>query len=265
MLEYLNHLDYVKTIRTADGKPVDIFKLSLIEDDEVLDEWANHFRGLYCSNDDLERLIDGTGMSREEFLENIKFPDKSNAPGPSTRSGDFSEILIADYIEYVLEYFVPRTRYDRKINRNSSPMGSDLLAFKFDGNNSNKDEMLVVEVKAQASSGRTPKNRLLDAVKDAMKDTKRIAESLNAAKQRYIDRGDLESASKVGRFQNKTDRPYLLKHGAASVHSETTFSEENIESISISENGFSEILLLVVISKDLMQKIHKLYERASLC
>lgn len=263
-LQYLNYITHVKTSQTNDGKPVDIFKLHLIEDESILYEWAKHFKNIYCSDEEIEMLIDGTGMSTEEYLLNIKFPDKSAPPGPSTRSGDFSEILVADYIEYVLEYYVPRTRYDRKINRNSSPMGSDLIALKFDDNNSKNDEMLVVEVKAQANNG-TPKNRLLDAIKDARKDTKRIAESLNAARQRLFDKGDFDAAEKVGRFQNKTDRPYKFKHGAASVHSEPTFSEEIIKTISISENGFSEIFLLIIFSKDLMQKIHNIYERASRC
>jgi hypothetical protein len=52
----------------------------------------------------LDRLRQGTGLSRGEYLDQNKFPDAQGAPGPSIRSGDFAEILIADYIEFTLAY-----------------------------------------------------------------------------------------------------------------------------------------------------------------
>src|SRR3546814_8878008 len=44
---------------------------------------------------------------------------RSAAPGPSTRAGDFGEILVADFIEYVLGYWCPRQgRFEDRENRN---------------------------------------------------------------------------------------------------------------------------------------------------
>jgi hypothetical protein len=55
-------------------------------------------------------MVAGTEFSNAEYLEYLRttvFPDGANAPGPSVRSGDFGEILIADYVEFVLGYWCP--------------------------------------------------------------------------------------------------------------------------------------------------------------
>lgn len=134
-------------------------------------------------------------MSKKDYLLTLKFPAQTGTPGPSVRSGDFSEILISDYLEYILNYWVPRTRYSNKINRNSSPMGSDIIGFKlFDSNETNKDILTVIEAKASYTN--TTENRLQKAIDDSRKDNVRIAESLNAMKQRYIEINNIENAKR---------------------------------------------------------------------
>ncbi len=81
----------------------------------------------------------------------MKFPNPNFGLGSATMSGDFSEILIADYIEYILNYIVPRVRYRQKFNRNTSTQGSDLIGYKVESieTNSINDEMLIVEEKLE--------------------------------------------------------------------------------------------------------------------
>jgi hypothetical protein len=118
-------------------------------------------------------------------LNKIKFPDPQEPPGPSIRSGDFGEILIADFLEYILGFWVPRTRYSDKDIRNESSKGSDVIGFKFlvDGSESPEDILFIFEAKAQFS-GNSPNPRLQEAIDDSRKDQRRKAESLNAIKQR---------------------------------------------------------------------------------
>jgi hypothetical protein len=61
-----------------------------------------HFRQHYCEDALLDKQRQGPGLSRAQFLEQMKFPHATDAPGPSIRSGDFAEILIADYVEFKL-------------------------------------------------------------------------------------------------------------------------------------------------------------------
>lgn len=262
--KYINLLKNRGKIKTSNDKEVELYELELSSDDEILNEWANIFRQNYCLDSEIDLLRSGYGLSREEYLETIKFPDKDDRLGRATRSGDFGELLIADYAEFILNYYVPRTRYDRKINRNSSAQGSDMLAFKLGENVSSNDEILIFEVKSQASET-NPMNKLKDAIVHSNKDVKRIAESLNAVNQRLIDRGLIEEAKRIQRFQNATDRPYRKRYAAAAIHSKTSFSEEVIKTCTTQEHTNPDLMLLVVYSDKLMKTIHDLYRRAAKC
>ena len=252
------------SITTNEGKKINIVKLEECKDEDILNEWATYFRHHYCSDEELDYFRTGYGYSRKEYLEKIKFPDPSEKLGNATRSGDFCEILVADYAQFILDYYVPRTRYDRKINPNSSAQGSDLMAFKVGKTISRNDELLIFEIKAQASE-KAPENRLQEAVNHSKKDVKRIAFSLNATNQRLCERGQFEEANIVQRFQNATDRPYKNKYAAAAVHSDTSFSKEILGDVTTATHSEPNLLLLVFHSKELMSFIHELYRRASIC
>jgi len=108
------HLEWLintgERIPTAEGKAVEVWEFRHQKDEEVLSQWAKHFRNHYCLEDQIDDLRSGTGYSRADYLREIKLPDEKAAPGPSIRAGDFGEILVADYVEYILDFWVPRTR-----------------------------------------------------------------------------------------------------------------------------------------------------------
>lgn len=257
---YIEH----EEILTSDGQHVKVLELQVPADDSVLNEWASHLRHHYCNDEELDLLRSGYGFTKEEYLLNIKFPSKNEDFGPATRAGDFTEILIADYIDFIEGYYVPRTRYDRKITRNSSSQGSDLIAFKMGDVVTNHDELVIYEVKAQTTD-HPPKNRLQNAIDDSMKDIKRLAESLNAINQRLLDKREYDNARIIQRFQNSTDRPYVKSFGAAAVHSSYSYCADKIMECSIKDHGSPNVKLIVVYSEKLMERIHDIYWRASQC
>lgn len=265
-LRYLNWLQADEELKIREGNNVQIYELQYNDDDdEILNEWAKHFRENYCSDEEIEDMIDGTGLSRPQYLLKNKFPDEKRTPGPSIRSGDFSELLIADYIEFRMGYYVPRTRYDRKTIKDESTKGSDLLAFKVVHKDfSDEDILLVDEVKGSLSSN-GKKERLQDAVNDSMKDLQRLGESLNAAKQRLRDKGEREKMKIVRRFQAMADRPFVLRYGASAVINNSLYDKEVISETSISEHLDKDIILIVVRGNELMKLANELYRRASLC
>lgn len=279
----LKHLKYLlreKNVITVEGKEVIIYKLIIDNDDDILWSWAKHLREHYCSESEIDLLRVGYNLSRKEYLNQIKLPDARGLLGPSVRSGDFTEILVADYVQYVLNYYVPRTRYDRKVNRNSSTMGSDLIGYKCGERVNSNDELIIFEVKAAASETPPPsrkdvqkaKNeskpspiRLQRAIDDSNKDILRLAESLNAIVQRLIDKQDYEGVKKVQRFQNSTDTPYGKVYAAAAVHSDTSYSEELLKTISTIHHIDPNLMLIVIHCDKLMQFIHSMYWRALEC
>ncbi len=185
--------------------------------------------------------------------------------GPSIRSGDFGEILVPDYVEYVLKYWVPRSRYDRKDVRNESTKGSDILGFKFvnPGATSPRDVLLIVEGKTQLA-GKKAKDILQQAIRDSAKDEIRKGDSLNALKQRLIDRGKLKDAEKVSRFQSPEDNPYVSRFGAAAVFSSELLDTTVLQASDTTAHPHKDQLSLVVITgPKLMELVNTLYEVAA--
>lgn len=264
MLRYLNGLSQKDSIITNEGKKVEIYELCINDNEEVLNEWANHFRKQYCDDNILDILVEGTGMSKQEWLLKNKFPSDKIVPGPSTRAGDFGELLIADYIEYIYSYYVPRTKYSNKINPNTSPQGSDVIGLKTGEKESANDELYVIEVKTRASNCIESESRLQKAIDDSSKDIERLAFSLSSIKQRLIELNRNEESKIVQRFQNGVDRPFKTKFGATAIYTTKMLDTEKIKQIKISIEKDSMTLFVIYID-DLMNFIHELYRRASLC
>ena len=261
--KWLNEIE--NNLITSDGKKVVLLEFQPdLNDLDLMKKWAKHFRNHYCSDTEIDLLREGTGFSRKEYLTNIKFPSQDGGFGPGIRSGDFGEILISDYLEFVMMHWVPRTRYRNKTIRDESSKGSDLIGIKlFDNNETVNDILTMFEVKAQFSGTKT-KPRLQEAINDSKKDELRKAESLNAIKQRLLDEGKLDDVKKIARFQNPVDSPYIEQYGAAALFSSNIFCNEVItESTTTDHPKILNLFLIVVRGDDLMSIVHKLYELAA--
>ncbi len=245
--------------QTTDGEEVKVVNFNHEIDEVILNEWANHFRKHYCSDHDLTEDSTAMGVSRADYLRDIKFPGDGR-PGSSIRAGDFAEILVADYIQFLMGFSVPRTRYDRKVNRNSSTQSVDIFGFKFnEEGNVAQDELITCEVKAHFTNSRST---LQNAIDDSKKDFEmRLPFALNASRQRLRDRNELDTAEQVGRFMNKLENPYREISGAALVCSNAVW-EEGFVTGSTSEHSNDNVVLLTFLGDDFMELVHRLYEIA---
>ena len=258
-------VDTGERLKTDGGREVGVWEFRHEEDEAVLTAWAKHFRNHYCLDTEIDFLRKGSKYSRAEYLNEIKFPSLKDAPGPSIRAGDFGEVLVADFLEYLFGYWVPRTRYGNKTIRNESTKGCDIIGFKIkkDGEASSEDKLVIFEAKVQFS-GEKPKARLQDAVDGSAKDTTRKAESLNAIKQRLYELNMLGSAEKIERFQNEVDQPYKEIYGAVALFKNPLFDRHLASSTDSSSHPYSGDLVLVVIKGDeMMDLVHDLYRRAA--
>ncbi|WP_272666914.1 Hachiman antiphage defense system protein HamA [Providencia sp. PROV069] len=244
------------------GREAKVFRFNHdVNDQRKMTAWAKHFRNHYCNDTQID-LLKAPGQTRADYLLSMKFPSATIAPGPSIRAGDFAEILVADYLTYLHNYFVPRTRYDRKGVPNESTKGSDVLAFKQVERDPNNDELLVYEVKAKLSAG--PKSMLQEAIDHSAKDHLRLAESLNGIKQRMIDRNDFTGIGTINRFQDSVNRPYKLKFGAAAICSDSAYDAAVLSGASTTKHPYAqELELLAIQGNELMTLAHTLFERAA--
>lgn len=263
----VSHLTWLKQINTytsACGRPIPAYKLEHDAlNSKIMSAWAKHFRNHYCQDEELQFLKNPL-KTNSEYLLTEKFPHQSVAPGPSTRAGDFAEILIADYLQYIKNYHVPRTRYDRKGIANESTKGSDVIAFKKAPDIiSDNDELLIFEVKAKASEN-SKLNVLQDAIDHSIKDEMRLAESLNAMRQKMFDRKDYDGLQVVDRFQREPDHPCKRRYGAAAVFTDSSMHETVVATSTTGNHPNSDKLELLIISgSQLMTLIHELYRIAA--
>jgi hypothetical protein len=271
------HLDWLidtgKKLKTVCGTVVDVLELKHTNNADILSDWAKHFRNQYCA-DEIIRVLRGTKSSKD-YLNEIKFPSKTGAPGPSIRAGDFAEILLADYLEWRLNFWVPRLRWSGKSARDESAKGCDVIGFHFaqEHGTSPKDMLAIIESKANLST--TQKNRLQDAVTDSAKDDRRKGESLNALKQRFVEQGKSIEAGAVERFQSPSDIPYQELRAAAAVFSTSSYDETVIRTTDatsikvkktkkmIKHPHHGNLRMMVVKGDDLMTLVHELYQRAA--
>jgi hypothetical protein len=257
--------DTGERIAIASGHEVEVWSLEPDGDPAILSAWATHFRQQYIDDAKLLAMVAGTGKTNSEYVRGIIFPDGKTAPGPSTRSGDFAEILVADFLEFQRGYWCPRDRYKGRFNRNDSTKGADIIGFKFvtDGATNPNDELFVVEAKSGLTAGAAA-NRLQDAITDSIKDAMRESMTLNALKQRMVDRDDMDSAIRVQRFQNESDRPFIRLNGAAAVLDNDVFDATDLLAVDGAAHGNRTGLRLIVIRGAAMMKlVHALYEQAA--
>ncbi len=262
---YLRHLKPVDDLTLATGERCEVWELEVPQDHACLSEWATRFRQCYCPDSQLDLLREGTDKTRAQYLLELVFPDQTKAPGPGVRSGDFAELLIADFVEFLLGYWVPRDKYAEKGSRNESVKGVDIVGFKWrhEDQHHPDDEMLTFEVKAQLRGGKYDE-RLQVAVDDSAKDYLRAAETLAAMKRRFLNKEDRGAMKVVQRFQNAADRPYLLLSGAAAVLSDDAFDAAGLSTTSIAKHNNARGLQLVVVrGKGLMDLAHALYQKAA--
>lgn len=263
-------LEKLESIQTGEGREVHLYRLTPDAlDHETMSAWAKHFRQHYCLDRELPRRRRGTpAKTNGAYLRDFKFPDEHSGFGPGIRAGDFAEILVSDLLESALNYFVPRTRYADKKVRDESSKGSDVVGLRIHSDDpqvhSPRDELFSVESKARFTKSKL--NRLQDAVNDSPKDYFRIAESLNAMKNRLLDVQEEEQADYVERFQDPPARPFVQRYGAAAVLCSTAsaYDAATIATTICANHPYeSQLDLLCIHGEDLMAFVHALYQRAA--
>jgi hypothetical protein len=258
--------DTKERLTTADGKTVEVWEFCHQPDEKVLSAWARRFRNHYCSDDDID--IERHPRSRSDYLREVIFPDEKEGFGPSTRAGDFGEILVSDFFEYLLGYWIPRVRYKDRLKRNMSTQGSDMMGFLFaDKTESPKDTLIVTEVKAQFTG--TPfAPKLQEAVDHSKKDQVRKGDSLNWIKRRTLRDACPEERDvlrlRFERFQSPVDKPYKELSGAVAVISNNIYDPAIATTANASTHPNKDNLILIIIrGESMMDLVGKLYRRAA--
>lgn len=265
-MERPRYIDWIveeSGVTIKDGIQIKCYKIDYKEDNTILDEWALHIRRNYIEDEDLLSDAEINGMSVEQYLHDYVIPQRDEVLGSPVRSGDITEILVCDLLEFIFNYSVPRYKQRNRSGKNNSEHGTDVIAYKFfDGSNSpsEKDELIATEVKAVlTSNGYDP---LEKAIVESKKDEQRLARTIDHCRKRLKELGRIEQSVEVSRFLLKPDNNYRLTYAAAGISSRQTVDQE----IELSASGeqlqiSNKQKIFFIHGKTLMDLAHRIYER----
>lgn len=261
-----NWLKHTGHLTSPSGVKINILHLDHHADQKILSAWAKHFREQYCSLVELDSMLEGTEhATRRDFLLNEVFPS-AKPLGKAVRSGDFSETLVSDYLQFILSYWVPRTRLENKTVRDQSVQGCDVVGFKIKSDKKwdPSDSLIIFECKAHLRSTQSS-NILQNAISGSANDIAlKLSETLNAQKRRLQLKEKSVEAARIQRFQNRGARPYKQLSGAVAVVTSSAFNTRVFTNTDVSSHpNVANLTLLVIHGTDLKDLANKLYEIAA--
>ncbi|MDL2324389.1 SAVED domain-containing protein [Ruminococcaceae bacterium OttesenSCG-928-A16] len=261
--KYVNWFAEESAVTLEDGTPISCYRLDYSMDEIAYCEWALHLRQHYESDDELKESLDTTGLPVEEYLRTHVIPQKDDTLGPTSRSNDFTEIMICDLLEFIHGYTVPRCKQRNRSGKTQSEHGTDVLAYKYVDSikaPNSKDELLAVEVKAGLSSDKY--DPIGAAVADSHKyDEVRHAFTLNyyRKKLRHINN---EQADEIARFQQKSEHDYIITFVAAAIISRDKIANDIVLGIKGDDLELrKDNKIFLVHGKKLMDLAHEIFER----
>lgn len=216
---YIRWLVEESNVTLSDGTHIPCYRLDHTKDEETLNEWALHLRRHYENDESIAKALTQTGMSVAEYLRDYVFPGTQNYAA-ACRSGDFTEILVSDLLEFIHHYKVPRCKQQNRANKDRSTQGTDIIGYNYanpDGTASTKDELVAAEVKGILS--RSSYEVLANAAKDSQVDEFRWATTLNYYRRHFHNKGDDEEAKRIARFMQKPEGQFRIRYLGVGVTS----------------------------------------------
>lgn len=263
--QYINWLIEENEIKIKNNIPIKCYKINYEENEDILNDWALHIRRNYIEDEELRESASINEMPVEKYLYEYIIPQKHEHLGSAARSADITEILVADLLEFIFNYSVPRYKLINRSGKNNSQQGTDVIAYNYknaDKSPNNKDELIAAEVKARLSIEEyTP---LENAIKDSKKDQIRLARTIDYCRKRLKELGKAQEAEEITRFLQKPDNNYKLIFAAVGIS-----SYENVDKvIELSVSGEEleikkDDKIFYIHGKDLMRLAHNIYERCN--
>lgn len=263
--KYINKFQQASAdVKLNSGELVAVYTISQTLTDEEKNEWSKHILHHYITEEDIERGAKVSKISRAEYIKSFVLPSIELRNG-SEISGVFGEIVFSDFIEYVLHYAVPRYKLYNTYPGNPN-QGIDIVAYRKNQKDSNKDILLFEEVKAKLSC--KDFHKLQDAINEADKcSDKKCAVALDFARRKLEKMGNLDEAQDIARFAD-SEKPYVRKKCAGLITSATNCTSDDFASnkkfIGVNIKNGGKIETHVIFANELMNLVKDLWERACL-
>lgn len=263
--QYINKFQKLSTeVKLNSGEPVVVYTISQTLTDEEKNEWAKHILHHYISDGDIDAGAKIHNLSKAEYIKSFVLPSIELRNG-SEVSGVFGEIVFSDFIEYILDYVVPRYKLFNAYPGNPN-QGIDIVAYKLNRENHDKDVVLFAEIKARL--GCKDFHKLQEAINDAEhRSDRQCAIALDSARRRLKSMGNLDEAQNIARFAD-SEKPCIRMKSAGVITSAISCTSDDFAShdnfIGVNINSGEKIETHVIFANDLMNLAKDLWERACL-
>lgn len=237
------------------NESVNVYSINHEHDEEILDEWGKHISQHYISNDQAEQRASQLKIPKYDYM----FKFWLDLAGKDI-SGNFAEIVFSDYLEYVLNFEVPRYKLFNNYPGNPQ-QGIDLVGFKFFNNDktySPNDAVNFMEVKAALS--RTDYKTITNSIDDINKRTDvHYALILENAHEKLRSFGCFDEVALIERFQDSEKQCVKIKSSGA-----LTISSANFENdfLGLSVTNGKNVTIHLIHGIDLLDLAKDLYRRA---
>lgn len=242
--------------------PIKCYKIDYNDDEEIINDWALHIRRNYIDDEELVEDAECNDITAEEYLTRYVIPQKNEPLGPTARSGDITEIIISDLLEFIFGYTVPRFKMKNRSGKNSSKQGTDVVGYKYfnaDKTPSDNDTLVATEVKAHLTE--SGYGSIKDSINDSIKDEHRLARTIDCCRK-FFKNSNKELSKEITRFLFKPDNNYKIIYASAGFSSREsvdnniilTKSDEKLEIRKGQE-------IFYIHGKKLMDLTHRIYER----
>lgn len=260
---YVEKLSLVKgNIRLNSGEQVVVYTINpdLTEDEK--NEWAKHILAHFISADDIQKGAKRLSINEADYIRDYVLPSLTLRNG-SEVSGIFGEILFSDFIEYILEYSVPRYKLYGGYPGNPN-QGIDIVAYKIDNHNHSNDTVLYAEIKARLSGANFP------VLQDAIDDIEnrydiQFSLALDSARRKLEILGCYDEAEDIARFES-SEKPCVRVKAAGLVTSASKCSSANFAQttnyVGVNIHNNNKIETYVIYAKELMELAKDLWSRA---
>lgn len=259
---YLDWIIKEEGITIEGDIPIKCYKIDYNDDEKILNDWALHIRRNYIDDEDLVEDAECNNLTVEEYLTKYVIPQKDDQLGPTARSGDITEVIISDLLEFLFGYTVPRFKMKNRLGKNTLGGGTDVIGYKYfneDKVPSEKDIIVATEVKAQLTSSSYEPIR--DSIYDSKKDEHRLARTIDCCRK-FFKQYNKEQAEEIKRFLFKPDNNYKIIYASAGFSSRVNVDDNIILS---TEKDKLEIRkgqkIFYIHGKKLMDLTHRVYER----
>jgi hypothetical protein len=182
-------------VQLASGEFVNVYSIAAGLTDAEKNEWAKHILAHYISTADIAEGAKINGKTEQEYIQEFVLPTAGK-----DKSGEFGEIIFADFIEYVLGFTVPRFKQYGKYPNNPT-QGVDIIAYKADATNSTNDTVLYGEIKSYLSERNFPiLQKAIDEITG--RDDKKFTLAIEHYRRNLKNRGDIAESQEIARYQD---------------------------------------------------------------